>query len=187
MAIDREALAAALGVPRPRRRAPALLPGVQELPRPAQPDWAAAPLPMRRELAARAIAALGLEAPLRVRVAMPDGPGYRHRLRPSAARLAADRRRGRCGSRRTRRADLRLIDAVAPANLATWYLRHFTCEASAVCDPAADEALLAARLAPRPAERQRAVRRSPTGSLTELDAVHPADRRRCAGRWCRRG
>jgi peptide/nickel transport system substrate-binding protein len=43
---------------------------------------------------------------------------------------------------------------VAPANLGSWYLRHFLCEASAVCDPAADEALQAARLAPTAAERQ---------------------------------
>jgi peptide/nickel transport system substrate-binding protein len=49
---------------------------------------------------------------------------------------------------------LRLIDEVAPVNLATWYLRHFTCEASAVCDPAADEMLAAARLAPNAAARR---------------------------------
>jgi oligopeptide transport system substrate-binding protein len=50
-------------------------------------------------------------------------------------------------------ADLRLIDSVAPGSLATWYLRHFTCTASRLCDPAADEALEAARLAPTAAER----------------------------------
>ena len=49
---------------------------------------------------------------------------------------------------------------MAPANLASWYLRHFTCEASAVCDPAADEALQAARLAPSAAERQNQLARA---------------------------
>jgi len=42
----------------------------------------------------------------------------------------------------------------APANLASWYLRRFSCAASAVCDTAADDALLAARLAARPGDRQ---------------------------------
>jgi peptide/nickel transport system substrate-binding protein len=38
--------------------------------------------------------------------------------------------------------------------MASWYLRHFTCEAAPVCDEAADEALAAARAAPSQAERQ---------------------------------
>jgi peptide/nickel transport system substrate-binding protein len=49
---------------------------------------------------------------------------------------------------------LLLIDQVAPSVLATWYLRHFTCSASAICDPAADVALQAARAALPPAERR---------------------------------
>ena len=51
-------------------------------------------------------------------------------------------------------ADLLLIDQVAPTNVASWYLRHFTCDASAICDAEADKALLAARLAPSTADRQ---------------------------------
>ena len=98
---------------------------------------------------------------------MPDGPGYRLALRLSAPRLADDRRRGRARARSGAPADLVLIDEVAPANLASWYLRHFTCDASAVCDPAADEALLAARLAPaRPTARPSSP--MPTGYLPAL-------------------
>ncbi|HKR24034.1 MAG TPA: ABC transporter substrate-binding protein, partial [Allosphingosinicella sp.] len=152
MAVDREGLAAALDVPRLGIRTSLVSPGVVELPRVAQPDWAAAALPMRREAAQRAIAALGLEAPLRIRVAMPAGPGHRlifAHLRRDWRLIGVEAERVAPGAP----AELRLVDTVAPANLASWYLRHFTCEASAVCDPAADQALLRARLAGRHPDR----------------------------------
>jgi len=153
MAIDRDGIAAAINVPRLAARTSLISPGVQELPTPAQPDWAAAPLTTRREAAARTVAELGLEARLRVRVAMPEGPGYRllfAYLRRDWRMIGIDAERVPAGAP----AELRLIDEVAPSNLGSWYLRHFTCEVSRVCDAAADQALLAARLAPRPAERQ---------------------------------
>jgi peptide/nickel transport system substrate-binding protein len=152
MAIDRQGLAAALGAPGLAPRTALVSGDVQELPNVTQPDWAAAPQEQRRAAAAQAIAALGLEAPPRLRIAMPPGPGYRlifahlrrdWRLIGVEAILVGP----------AEPADLRFVDEVAPANLASWYLRHFTCEVSAVCDPAADAALLAARLAARPAER----------------------------------
>lgn len=153
MAVDRQEIAAALDVPRLAPHTSLVAPGVQELPRPALPDWAASPLPMRRELATRTVAEFGTEAKIRVRIAMPDGPGYRlvfAHLRRDWRLIGIDAERVAAAAP----ADLRFIDAVAPANLASWYLRHFTCEASRICDPAADEALLAARLAATPAERQ---------------------------------
>ncbi len=152
MAVDRQALAAALDVPRLAPRTGLVSPGVQELPAPAQPDWAGAPLPMRRELAARAIAELGPEARVRLRVAMPEGPGYRlvfAYLRRDWRLIGVEAERVAAGAP----ADLRFVDEVAPANLASWYLRHFSCDVSRICDAAADQALLAARLAARPAER----------------------------------
>ncbi len=152
MAVDRDGIAAALAVPRLGVRTSLVPPGIGDLPSIAQPDWAAAPLPMRREAAQRAIAALGLEAPLRVRVATPDGPGYRlvfAHLRRDWRLIGVDAERVGPGAP----AELRLIDEVAPANLASWYLRHFTCEASAVCDAAADQALARARLAARTRDR----------------------------------
>src|SRR4051812_47340092 len=153
MAVDRDGIAAALAVPRLAARTSLVAPGVQELPAPAQPDWAAVPLDLRRSLAARAIAGLGLEAPLHIRVAIPDSPGDRlvfAFLRRDWRIIGVVADPAAAGAP----ADLLLIDEVAPANLASWYLRHFSCEASALCDPAADQALLAARLAPSTAERQ---------------------------------
>ncbi|MBX3562393.1 MAG: ABC transporter substrate-binding protein [Sphingomonas sp.] len=156
MAIDREAIAGALDAqgfdPRP-----ALVPGgVTELPEPTAPDWADSPMPMRRELAARTIAALNLATPPMMRIAMPDAPGYRllfahlrrdwRRIGVDAVRVAPDAA-----------ADLRLVDMVAPANLGAWYLRQFSCEAGPVCDPRADEALARARAAATAEERRAAL------------------------------
>jgi peptide/nickel transport system substrate-binding protein len=153
MAVDRQVLAAAMDAPGLAQRTGLVAAGVQELPNVTLPDWAASPQEERRAEAARAIAALGLEAPLRLRIAMPDGPGYRlvfAYLRHDWRLIGVDAVRVGIGQP----ADLVFLDEVAPANLASWYLRHFTCEASVVCDPAADAALLAARLAARPADRQ---------------------------------
>ncbi|HEX8643828.1 MAG TPA: ABC transporter substrate-binding protein [Allosphingosinicella sp.] len=157
MAIDREGLLAALAVPGLSARASLLPPGLSEVPEPAQPDWAAMPLVVRREEAARI---LGAPAPAteataageeperpqapRLRVAMPDGPGYRlifaflrrdWRLAGVEAERVAD----------NAEADLRFVDMVAPASMAAWYLRSFTCDRSPACAPAADEALALAR------------------------------------------
>jgi peptide/nickel transport system substrate-binding protein len=153
MAVDRLALVAALGVPDLPPRESVLPPGIEELPNPSPPAWSADPLPARREAAARIIGAIEGEAPLRLRVAVPDAPGYKlvfaHLRRDwrlvgvmaEAVPLSAE-------------ADLRLVDAVAAANLATWYLRRFSCSASIVCSPEADAMLEGARLAPNSGERQ---------------------------------
>jgi ABC-type oligopeptide transport system substrate-binding subunit len=151
MAVDRQALAAAIGVPGLRPRTALVPPIVDELARPALPDWAPAPMPMRRELASRVTARL--DAPLRLRVAMPEGAGYRivfALLRRDWRLIGVEAERVATQAP----ADLRLIDAVAPAMLASWYLRHFTCDTDRACDPAADQALEAARDARTQTERQ---------------------------------
>jgi peptide/nickel transport system substrate-binding protein len=153
MAIDRQALAAAIGAPGLGPRTSLVPAGVQDLPNVAQPDWANMNQTQRRDEARRLLAELALPAPLTVRVAMPDGPGYRTvfaYLRRDWRLIGVEAVLARPGEP----ADLIFIDEVAPANLGSWYLRHFTCEASGVCDPAADAALQAARLAPNAAERQ---------------------------------
>jgi oligopeptide transport system substrate-binding protein len=153
MAVDRQAIATALAVPNTGPRTSLVPGGVQELPNVAQPDWTNQNQARRRDEARRLIAELALEAPLRLRVALPDGPGYRlilAHLRHDWRLIGVETERVAPGQP----ADLILIDEVAPANLASWYLRHFSCEASGVCDPEADEALQAARLAATPAERQ---------------------------------
>ena len=151
MALDREVLIASLAVP-------GLQPGLtlaprsaDEVPRPAVQDWAAQPMPMRRELAVRAVAAL--DEPLRVRVSMPDGPGYRlvfAHLRRDWRLIGIEAER--VGAEAP--AELRLVDAVAPGRLAGWYFRRFTCDSGPVCDTEADTAIEAARVAPTARERR---------------------------------
>ena len=150
MALDRAAIVQAFAVPNLQPRETLLPSGVADQPQPAAPGWPPS-LALRRQEASGVIAAAG--APVTIRVAIPDGPGYRLLF----AYLRRDWRAIGVTAERVginQRADLRLIDEVAPANLATWYLRHFTCESSAVCDPTADEILAAARLAPTAVERR---------------------------------
>lgn len=153
MAIDRAALVAALGVPDLLPRESILPTGMEELPNPSLPAWSADPLPIRREAAARIISEVEDEAPVRLRVAVPDAPGYKIVF----AQLRRDWRLIGVMAEAvppSAEADLRLVDAVAPANLATWYLRRFSCSASAVCSSEADGMLEGARSAQNGAERQ---------------------------------
>jgi len=154
MAIDRPALAAALNVPGLQARQSLLPPGIEGLAGVSAPAWIRDPLPGRQ---ARATALLRDSGEgggrLIVRVALPDGAGYRlifARLRRDWAAVGVEAVRVPAGTA----ADLRLIDEVAPAGLASWYLRHFSCEASRICDPAADEMMAAARIAPDAASRR---------------------------------
>jgi peptide/nickel transport system substrate-binding protein len=119
---------------------------------PAQPFWAAMPLAQRRAVAARTIAALG-PAPLELRVAVPDGPGYHilfAYLRAGWRTIGVEALAVGPGET----ADLRMVDEVAPATMASWYLRNFTCAASPVCDAEADAAMDAARIAPTISDRR---------------------------------
>ena len=153
MAIDRAALAAAAGVPGLQARESLLPPGIEGLPQVSAPAWIRDPLPARRARAAALLRDAQEEGRLTVRVALPAGPGYRllfARLRRDWAAVGVEARRVPAGAP----ADLRLIDEVAPAGLASWYLRHFSCEANRICDPAADEMMAAARIAPDAATRR---------------------------------
>lgn len=153
MAIDRAAILERFAVPDWRPRTGLLPAGLDEVPAPAAPDWTNLAFPQRRELATLAIAGLNLDAPLRLRIAMPDRPGYRILL----AHLRRDWRLIGVEVERVATnapAELRLIDDVAPARLATWYLRPFMCPASPVCDPEVTTALEAARSTGNPAERR---------------------------------
>ncbi|MBA3678027.1 MAG: ABC transporter substrate-binding protein [Sphingosinicella sp.] len=154
MSIDRATLVGAMDVPELQPRETLLPPGIDELPQIVAPEWTGAPLPMRRIRAAEAIASATGGKPLSLRISMPDGPGYRlifaylrrdwQTIGVKAERVASN----------ARSADLRFMDLVAPAELASWYLRQFTCTASAICDPSADEMMAAARIAPTPENRR---------------------------------
>ncbi|HLL59005.1 MAG TPA: ABC transporter substrate-binding protein, partial [Allosphingosinicella sp.] len=88
-----------------------------------------------------------------LRVAVPEGPGYRLLF----AHLRRDWRAIGVTAQAVKasdEADLRLVDRVAAANVATWYLRRFTCDASPICIPEADAALEGARNAADFGERQ---------------------------------
>jgi oligopeptide transport system substrate-binding protein len=154
MAIDRPALAAALNVPTLQERRSLLPPGIEGLAQVSAPAWIREPLPARRARSAALLReAAGEGRRLRLRVALPAGPGMRllfAHLRRDWAAVGVEAVRVPAGAP----ADLRLIDEVAPAGLASWYLRHFTCEASRICDPAADEMMAAARIAPDAASRR---------------------------------
>ncbi|MGZ8332958.1 MAG: ABC transporter substrate-binding protein [Allosphingosinicella sp.] len=153
MAIDRPALAAALGVPGLQPRQSLLPPGIEGLAQVSAPAWIRDPLPARQSRAAALLRDPGDGGRLTVRVALPDGVGYRllfARLRRDWAAVGVEAVRVPAGAG----ADLRLVDEVAPAGLASWYLRRFSCEASRICDPAADEMLAAARIAPDVASRR---------------------------------
>jgi peptide/nickel transport system substrate-binding protein len=146
MAVDRPTLVAALGVPGLQPRETLLPAGIEGL-TPAAPAWTASPLAARRAAAARALAPILKGKRLHILVAMPEGPGWRlvfALLRRDWATIGIDAAR----VRPNQAADLHFIDEVAPISLASWYLRHFSCDASAVCDPAADSAMEAARAAP---------------------------------------
>jgi peptide/nickel transport system substrate-binding protein len=161
-AIDRQALVAALGVPQLQPRTSLLQPGLDGIAAPAEPAWAAVPLPQRRaelvERARRLFAPASEEAeeeagstdPRRgeflaqVRVAVPPGPGGEiilQRLREDWGPLFVDVQ----GSE-ARTADFLFIDRVAPSTSPAWFLRSFRCEAAAVCLPQTDQLLDAARL-----------------------------------------
>jgi peptide/nickel transport system substrate-binding protein len=119
---------------------------------PAQPAWAALPLDQRRATAARTIGGLGA-GPFELRVAVPDGPGYHilfAYLRAGWRVIGVDAH----AVGPAEPADLRMTDEVAPATMASWYLRNFTCAAGPVCDPEADAAMEAARVAPNMADRR---------------------------------
>jgi peptide/nickel transport system substrate-binding protein len=153
MALDRPALVAAIGVPGLQARESLLPPGIEGLAQVSAPAWIRDPLPARQARAAALLRDSGEEGRLVVRVALPDGPGYRllfARLRRDWAAVGAETVRVAADAA----ADLRLVDDVAPGGLASWYLRRFTCESSRVCDPAADEAMAAARIAPDAATRR---------------------------------
>ncbi len=145
MAVDRRALIAALAIPGWEAMTTLVPPGIEDLPNPTRPNWADAVLASRRALATAAIrgwtGAHG--APPILRVALPKGPGARILFE----RLAADWRAIGIGIEQAaegKDADLRLVDAVAPAEIASWYLRAFACERGGPCAQEADTALLRA-------------------------------------------
>jgi peptide/nickel transport system substrate-binding protein len=152
-AIDRDAMVAALSVPGLAARATLLEPGLDGVPAPVQPAWAATALDQRRpQLAADAARLFKDESKRVIRLQLPAGAGGEALFR----RLAADwSALGLTVERaaNTRSADLKLVDLVAPSTSPAWFVRQFRCDVAALCDRQADTLLDAARQALVPAQR----------------------------------
>lgn len=158
--IDRAALTAAV-LPQwtPANR---LLPeALDSAAEPRTPTWVPLTLEERRA-AARARVAAWTEGPVRLRIALPAGPGATLVWGQLAASLAAIG----IGAERVAidaPADLRLVDAVAPYDSARWYMAT----ACRPCSEEADTAIEAARDASTLDERAR--------RIAEADAALDAD------------
>lgn len=159
-AIDRAALVATLAPT--WEAADRILPEPLDSAAPPQiPEWSLLALDQRRA-AARARVAEWTEGPVRLRIALPQGPGATIVYGQLAASLAA------IGVQAERvasdaRAELRLVDEVAPYDSARWYLAT----ACAPCGEEAAAAVEAARTAPTLPLR--------AGAIAAADAALNAD------------
>jgi oligopeptide transport system substrate-binding protein len=117
---------------------------------PAVPGWSLLTPDERRQQARARVAAWG--QPVRLRIALPHGPGATLLYAQVAASLlAAGIAVDRVGT--TDDADLRLVDLVAPYDSARWYLAN----ACALCGDEARTALIGARDATTLADRSRLI------------------------------
>lgn len=143
--INREALIAALNVPGLVPRTTLLQAGLEGGANPLAPAWAAVPVEQRRsEAARRARQAIAEGEPVRIAIALPEGPGATVVFN----RLAADWRPLGIELVRAGKgvpADLELIDAVAPSSSPAWFVRGFRCSVAPQCLEAADELMSSAR------------------------------------------
>jgi peptide/nickel transport system substrate-binding protein len=151
-AIDRDAFIGALGVPGLSARATLLEPGLDQLPAPISPTWFGTPLTDRiAGLRAEADRKFGPSKPT-LRILLPQGPGADLLLgviRRSWGALGLTVERAPDADS----ADFVLVDEVSPAASAAWFVRHFRCEAAAICDLDTDKLIDAARETPVPEQR----------------------------------
>lgn len=154
LAINRGRLAAAFAVPGWEPVERVLPESFRSADPPALPAWAQVASGDRRALARNRVqqwvGANGPPPP--IRIAVPAGPGGTILWGLVAADLievGLQVERVAPGGE----ADLRLVDAVAPAGSAIWYLSALGCPPDAWCDPRVAEALAAARASRTLAER----------------------------------
>ncbi len=168
MALDRDAIGEALGAPG-WRSTPTILPaGTGDIAVATRPAWAQAlanvgggarqAADVRAKMARRLVAEWvarhkGAPRPI-VRIALPDGPGATilfHALAAQWSRIGVAVERVGAGDP----AEFALVDTVAPADQADWYLDQFRCGQGGPCSELADQAVVAARATQDPAERAR--------------------------------
>ncbi|HXS50276.1 MAG TPA: ABC transporter substrate-binding protein [Sphingomicrobium sp.] len=152
-AIDRDAFVAALGVPGLAPRATLLEPGLDGVPAPAPPAWAATAHADRSAgLQAQAKRLFGKTPMPPIWLQLPDGPGADllfNLLKRDWGALGFTVER--TDSRAT--ADFALIDEVAPSTSPAWFVRRFRCDLVPVCDRNADGLVDGARETPVLAQR----------------------------------
>ncbi len=156
MAIDRDRIQRLFDMPGWQPATTIVAPGTPEVPHPASPRWASLAMTDRAAQAGQIVARWrqghGGASPPPLRVALPDGPGARmlfasilgdwRTIGVDAEAVAPDAP-----------ADLHLIDEVAPADIASFYLRTFACEREVPCSDVSDRILGEARDAPSLDER----------------------------------
>lgn len=172
MAIDREQISQRLDLAGWRTET-GLLPDELELGRPpTRPGWAERELAIRRGYARSVVTnwTHAHDAPPRLRVALPEGPGARllfDLLRQNYAAIGLSIELVAWDAP----ADLRLIDEVAPFDSAIWYLARIGCGMTPVCSEEAAAKLDLARHAGTDADRAAALGEAETLSLTEANYV----------------
>lgn len=155
MAIDREALPAALGIGGWTMSERILPPEADELPEFAPQSWASQPLAERQAIAASRVARWRETSgePVRLRFAMPAGPGTERLFDKLSADLATA---GIAASRvgMSEPADLRLLDVAARYAKPAWFFNQLSCGVlPGPCSKEADSLLAKALDAVDPSER----------------------------------
>jgi oligopeptide transport system substrate-binding protein len=164
MAIDREQLIGRFGLNSWRTQYSVLPVQLDSARPPAALEWVGLDKAARAARAKSYLAAAGKVSV--IRVALPTGPGARLLF----AGLSADWQKIGVSAVRVgmnEPADLRLIDEVAPAQTALWYLSRLGCARGVACSPVADAALNAASTALLPADR--------ASAIAEADAAIASD------------
>lgn len=155
MAIDRQALAAAVNLSGWITTTRVINPGLSGDDGTIGERWTARTLDERRSIAAARVAAweAGGRKAVVLRVALPAGPGSDllfRRLRQDLAAIGADARRVADQAD----ADLRLIDAIASYGSAQWFFSQLSCAVQAsACNPSADKFAAQARQEDDPAKQ----------------------------------
>ncbi len=155
LAIDREALIAALGVGGWNATSRIVPPDAEDVPAGTGERWPGMSLGERQAEAAARVARWrgGARDTVRLRLALPQGPGADRIF----AALAGDLARAGLGSQRVGpgdAADLRLVDAVARYPRASWFLGQLSCDIQKnLCSAEADRLAGEATRAPDAAAR----------------------------------
>ena len=172
MAVDRGALSALVAVPGWLTREQLLPEQLDSARAPAAPAWSTLDALARRTEAARRVAtwAGANDAPPTLTIAVPDGPGWRLVL----AQLTVDWRAigvTLVPAQRGVRADLRIVDAVAPNASANWFLSVTGCQAGLVCGSGGDDALRRSRDAATLGERAIALAEADSASAARSSFI----------------